>query len=203
MLGRHRVCPTGIGRSARRASRNGGRDRAVPLAVKGWACSSPSQTSDWDRPDDGPAQITGLRQTTRFRCEKPGARSGRVRRAHHCSQSVQMATLSRRPYHVVCALVSALPHLCGTDGGDDQGKRFGHQSQLCVAVGADLRPGAGQTLPAASETNQSELESRNGRWKTVGGTRLLASLESARDRTWRFHERLYLSDAARTGLQPG
>ena len=86
------------------------------ITVKGWACSSPSQTSDWDRPDDGPAQITGLRQTTRFRCEKPGARSGRVRRAHHCSQSVQMATLSRRPYHVVCALVSALPHFCGPDG---------------------------------------------------------------------------------------
>jgi hypothetical protein len=38
--------------------------------------------------------------------------------------------------------------------------RFGHQFQLCVAVGADLRPGVGQTLPAASETNQSELESR-------------------------------------------
>jgi hypothetical protein len=91
---------------------------------------------------------------------KTGCRSGRVRRAHHRSQSVQMATLSRRHYHVVCALVSPLPHLCGTDGGDDQGKRFGHQPQLCAAVGADLRAGAGQTLPAASEANQSELEGR-------------------------------------------
>src|SRR5665811_2210860 len=85
-------------------------------------------------------------------------RSARVRHAHNRRQSVQMATLSRRHYYVVCALVSPLPHLCGTDGGDGQGKRFGHQPQLCVALGADLRTGVGQALPAASETNQSELE---------------------------------------------
>jgi len=53
---------------------------------------------------------------------------------------------------VVCALVSPLSHLCGTDGGDDQGERFSHQPQLCVALGSDLRAGAGQALPAASET---------------------------------------------------
>jgi IS6 family transposase len=35
----------------------------------------------------------------------------------------------------VCARVSALPHLGGTDGGDDEGKRSGHQPQLCVALG--------------------------------------------------------------------
>jgi IS6 family transposase len=51
-----------------------------------------------------------------------------------------MATLSRRHHHVVCARVSALPHLGGTDGRDDEGKRSGHQPQLCVALGADLRP---------------------------------------------------------------
>jgi hypothetical protein len=43
------------------------------------------------------------------------------------SSRVQMATLSRRHYHVVCALVSPLSHLGGTDGGDDQGKRSGDQ----------------------------------------------------------------------------
>jgi hypothetical protein len=43
-------------------------------------------------------------------------RSGRVSRARHRSQSLQMATLPRRHYHVVCALVSALPHFCGPDG---------------------------------------------------------------------------------------
>src|SRR5450755_2204055 len=85
-------------------------------------------------------------------------RSARVRDAHNRRQCVQMATLSRRHYHVVCALVSPLPHLCGTDGRDGQGKRFGHQPQLCVALGADLRTGVGQALPAASEANQSELE---------------------------------------------
>jgi hypothetical protein len=46
-------------------------------------------------------------------------------------------------------------------------------SAQCVATDPPKNdqayPGAGQTLPAASETNQSELESRNGRWKTVGG----------------------------------
>jgi transposase, IS6 family len=46
-----------------------------------------------------------------------------------------MATPSRRHHHVVCARVSALPHLGGTDGGDDEGKRSGHQPQLCVALG--------------------------------------------------------------------
>jgi hypothetical protein len=75
-----------------------------------------------------------------------GCRSARVRRAHYCSQSVQMATLSRRHCHVVCALVSALPHLGGTDGRDDEGKRSGDQPQLCVALGANLW--AGSTCPA-------------------------------------------------------
>src|ERR1700735_2549134 len=92
--------------------------------------------------------------------KKPGGRSARVRRAHHRSQSVQMATLSRRHYPVVCALVSPLPPLGGTDGGDDQRERFGHQPQWCVALGTDLWAGAGQALPAASETHQSELAGR-------------------------------------------
>ena len=39
-----------------------------------------------------------------------------MRRAYHRSQSVQMATLSRRHYHVVCALVSPLPYLVAQMG---------------------------------------------------------------------------------------
>src|SRR5580704_2794446 len=67
-----------------------------------------------------------------------------------------MATLSRRHHHVVCALVSALPHLGGTDGRNDEGKRSGQQPQLCVALGSDLTAGTGQALPTASEpTNRS------------------------------------------------
>ena len=67
----------------------------------------------------------------RFRCEKPGRRSARVRRGHHRSQSVQMATLSRRHYHVVCALVSP-PHLSVAQMGEMTRERILAISPSCV-----------------------------------------------------------------------
>ena len=45
---------------------------------------------------------------------------------------------------MVCALVSSLPAFGGTDVGDDGGKRSGHQRQLCLAVGPELRARIGK-----------------------------------------------------------
>src|SRR5262249_58313382 len=85
---------------------------------------------------------------------KGGSASGRLRRAYHCVESLQMASLSWRYHSLVCAVVPEISDLICAHGRDGARTRSAHPLQLHLAMGPNLRAGTGQALPRSPKTHQ-------------------------------------------------